>query len=346
MLGRSMLRLQLKHQPDHYVSLRAGLVTLGRDETNGLVLNSEDVSDFHAEVIVEDDSVVIADLLSREGTFVNDRRVAGRCTLEPWDVIRLGSVELELNDPRVTKPSVWALEVTHPTGRVDRFELASITSIGRDPGCDISLDSELLSRRHAEIRIARGYLEVTDLGSVNGTLLNGRPIDRAPAYARDQLTIDPYSFLVVGPSINSVNRDSWVSDRTMIKHSDDVESQLLEMDKDHGDIDETELLTIDIMAAYLVEESSLLPDPVITLTRNSIAFGRLPHIDVTLADRSVSKLHARLEFHSGEWFIEDCQSSNGVKVNGVDTLRTALQDGDVFKLGRATFRFHTGRSQG
>jgi pSer/pThr/pTyr-binding forkhead associated (FHA) protein len=340
---RSMLKLQLKHQPDQYVALRTGLVTLGRDETNGLVVDSEDVSDFHAEVIVEDDRVVISDLLSSAGTFVNDKRIGGRCTLQPWDVIRLGSIELELNDPSVTKPSVWALEVTHPTGRVDRFELASITSIGRDPGCDISLDSELLSRRHAEIRIARGYLEVTDLGSVNGTLLNGRPVEHAPVYARDQLTIDPYVFLIIGPAADSISRDSHESDRTMIKYSDDVENHSLETATVPEQIDETELLTIDAMTAYVVEESSLLSEPVVTLEKKSIAFGRLPDVDVTLADRSVSKLHARLRFHNGTWFIEDCNSRNGIKVNGADTSRAELQDGDLVKLGRATFRFHTGR---
>ena len=48
--------------------------------------------------------------------------------------------------------------------------------IGRHPDQDLTLDSSAVSGRHAELRLAKGELEIEDLGSTNGTLLNGRPI--------------------------------------------------------------------------------------------------------------------------------------------------------------------------
>ena len=91
-----------------------------------------------------------------------------------------------------------------------------------------------------------------------------------------------------------------------------------------------------------MEESDLLTDPNVPLAKNSLTFGRLPGTDVTLADRSVSKLHARLGLEAGEWVLEDCDSSNGVKVNGEEVKRSRLQDGDLFELGRASFRLRLG----
>jgi EAL domain-containing protein (putative c-di-GMP-specific phosphodiesterase class I) len=48
--------------------------------------------------------------------------------------------------------------------------------IGRQPDQDLSLDSSAVSGRHAELRAAAGELEIVDLGSTNGTLLNGQPL--------------------------------------------------------------------------------------------------------------------------------------------------------------------------
>jgi putative serine protease PepD len=55
--------------------------------------------------------------------------------------------------------------------------------IGRDPDCDLVLDDTLVSRRHAEIeRREDGRTYVSDLGSTNGTLLNGRRIATAEPF--------------------------------------------------------------------------------------------------------------------------------------------------------------------
>lgn len=50
-------------------------------------------------------------------------------------------------------------------------------AIGRDPSCDIPLDDAGVSRRHAEIRRVGDHFVVSDLGSKNGTLVQGERID-------------------------------------------------------------------------------------------------------------------------------------------------------------------------
>jgi hypothetical protein len=50
---------------------------------------------------------------------------------------------------------------------------AAPTTIGRLPDCTITIEDSNVSRNHAEVRAGRGAYLVVDLGSTNGTMLNG-----------------------------------------------------------------------------------------------------------------------------------------------------------------------------
>ena len=56
------------------------------------------------------------------------------------------------------------------------YTLSSDVVIGRRPECDILLKHVGVSRRHARIMMLDGCFYIEDLGSRNGTLVNGRPI--------------------------------------------------------------------------------------------------------------------------------------------------------------------------
>jgi len=51
--------------------------------------------------------------------------------------------------------------------------------VGRDPACHIHLDDETISARHARLRYHHGHWWVEDLGSTNGTRLNGQILTTA-----------------------------------------------------------------------------------------------------------------------------------------------------------------------
>jgi len=61
--------------------------------------------------------------------------------------------------------------------------------IGRVAGCDAVIDDSKASRRHARIIVEAGVVEIEDLGSSNGTLLNGKPVTRRLLRAGDQVQI-------------------------------------------------------------------------------------------------------------------------------------------------------------
>lgn len=62
-------------------------------------------------------------------------------------------------------------------------------TIGRAAGCDIALYDDSVSRRHAEIAVRAGVCLIRDLGSCNGTRLNGRFVTRARLRRGDVLEL-------------------------------------------------------------------------------------------------------------------------------------------------------------
>ncbi len=71
-------------------------MVLGRDPGSDLVVDDDQVSRRHLEVAVEDDRVVVADLGSANGTFVNDVLVVDPQALSPGDRIQVGQTLLEV----------------------------------------------------------------------------------------------------------------------------------------------------------------------------------------------------------------------------------------------------------
>jgi signal transduction histidine kinase len=71
-----------------------------------------------------------------------------------------------------------------------QFELSSPTvTVGRHSANAVSLHDTQVSRRHLEVRAAAHGYELHDLGSGNGTLLNGQPIRTAPLRSGDTITL-------------------------------------------------------------------------------------------------------------------------------------------------------------
>ena len=72
-----------------------------------------------------------------------------------------------------------------------RFEIAGgVAVLGRTKDCEIAIpDDASISRRHAEIRPDTGSFWIADLGSTNGTEVNGKRISRLELHSGDRITI-------------------------------------------------------------------------------------------------------------------------------------------------------------
>lgn len=74
-------------------------------------------------------------------------------------------------------------------------------TLGRSRDCDVFIPDQWLSRMHAEILRDPGGLQIMDLGSKNGTLVNGRKIDgRVPLRSGDVITLGDHNIGVGAPA--------------------------------------------------------------------------------------------------------------------------------------------------
>jgi pSer/pThr/pTyr-binding forkhead associated (FHA) protein len=75
-----------------------------------------------------------------------------------------------------------------------------LTLVGRKEDCDVRLDHKSVSKLHCVIVKTDGLLLLRDLGSTNGTRVNGQRVRRAALLPNDQITIANFKFRVqLGP---------------------------------------------------------------------------------------------------------------------------------------------------
>ena len=80
-----------------------------------------------------------------------------------------------------------------------RFRLDQpVTAAGRHLDSNIVLDDITVSRRHAEIRCERGEFRVVDVGSLNGTYVNGEPIHSAVLTNGDEIRMGKFRLMFFG----------------------------------------------------------------------------------------------------------------------------------------------------
>ena len=78
-------------------------------------------------------------------------------------------------EPEIDLPAEVYLEVTNSDREVSRFPVTKKTvTIGRDPGCDLHLDDQYVSRKHCQIVFRGDHFTVIDLGSLNKTVVKGK----------------------------------------------------------------------------------------------------------------------------------------------------------------------------
>ena len=104
--------------------------------------------------------------------------------------------------------------VQGPAGLHKEYPLESKTyRLGRGSECDISIDSEFMSKVHAVIRVFPDHIEIEDLNSRNGTFVNGVMVKKANLHVRDRISFQNITFEiktehVTHPSIFSERKKS------------------------------------------------------------------------------------------------------------------------------------------
>jgi pSer/pThr/pTyr-binding forkhead associated (FHA) protein len=168
-------------------------------EHDGRLGDDPEISRRHARVSRgADGRLTIEDLGSANGTFVNDERIDAPRTLVVGDVVKMGQTVLQVtsgsaDESEKPRPAAQA-PAAEPPAAIAETAAALVVTGGLAPGRRLTLNDELLigrgvtgegrlsddadlSRRHARVaRDARGRVTIEDLGSANGTFVNGQRV--------------------------------------------------------------------------------------------------------------------------------------------------------------------------
>ncbi len=184
-------------------------VGIGRLESNEICIREQHVSRQHASISYRDGVFVITDLGSANGVFVNDQRLTEPFPLTSGDEIRLYvpllrfDALMDAEDLREITEHSTRLGVTPTSGgrlTITSGAQANTTiplllnslTIGRattNADWDIALQDSSVSRPHARLDLINSVWVLTDLGSANGTRVNGTPVTEKGRALHDGDTI-------------------------------------------------------------------------------------------------------------------------------------------------------------
>ena len=113
-----------------------------------------------------------------------------------------------------------------------------LTLVGRNDDCDVRLDHKSVSKLHCLLVKTDGLVLVRDLGSTNGTRVNGQRVRRAALLPDDQLSIAAFRYKVRfgdGPDEPPTNGNAAPADgEAVASDSDELPSAATESDKPVG----------------------------------------------------------------------------------------------------------------
>ncbi len=302
--------------------VRKAEVSIGRDPENDIVIGDDTVSRKHAVLLYKNGKFTLRDLDSSNGTYVNDEKIT-EAVISNGDMIRFGQATFKFQLPRSAgsgqrtagsievKPVAW---LTGEKGVKHPLRLGKNT-IGREEDNTIVLGDAAVSRHHAVLYVEKNAFTIQDLGSSNGTFVNGERMGAG------RVRIKPGDSVRFGNQGLTLQEESSIDARKQgeEKHSKGADEKVAGA---HAE-------------AFLVDSNGKrLP-----LKKGETKVGRSPVSDIVIDDATASAHHAVIAFENGDFVLRDLGSTNGTLVNGAKIEVQSLRTGDVVQFGESRFIF-------
>jgi len=229
------MRLHFPNKEHADVIIAPGNTAVGAAPDNNVVVNKPGITAHHVSLAVSERSIVLAVRDAQARVHVNARPVREKALLRLGDTVSLDTVQFMLKPDRdesirtkVPAPAPAAGTPTPPPpgseeemnatrarlappkvvlrgvsgsyfGKIVPVRMRLV--IGRGSDCDLVLDEPEMSRRHAVIENSGDGIYLRDLGSANGTFVNGVQVRDAVLHPDDQIAFDQNRFLLEAPSL-------------------------------------------------------------------------------------------------------------------------------------------------
>jgi pSer/pThr/pTyr-binding forkhead associated (FHA) protein len=198
---------------------------IGREASSHLVVESDLVSRRHAEILRGPGGDSLLDL-SGNGVWVNGRRITAPVLLREGDLVRIGETEFRYHlpesgaapagagyrlgdtvvglqavrrpppmpepEPAAPAEPLATLLVKRGQRKGERLPVRSpVVNIGRGEFNDIALPDASISANHAKLQLKEGIWVLTDLGSTNGSRVDGETV-------RGDIALSPGAQIILG----------------------------------------------------------------------------------------------------------------------------------------------------
>ena len=218
--------------------------------------------------------------------------------------------------------SFGKLILTPTVGPRQEFSLAKATvTLGRATNSDVILEDRNVSRSHTVLKCDELGCELVDLGSANGTRVNGVRVDRA--------SLKPGDIITIGKNTLHFEADNPAADvETCIETPQDLETNLAETP-----------LQVHLEETGEPRLTVHLPGRTwdVSLARDTITIGRRPESDIVIESAYVSRQHARIERRGDSFLIRDLGGNVGTWLGDRRLTEYTFRPGDTIRFVRLTF---------
>jgi pSer/pThr/pTyr-binding forkhead associated (FHA) protein len=244
-----------------------------------------------------------------------------------------------------------------------RLSQTNVLTVGRQVGVHLLIDEGTVSRRHAELRYANGQYVLHDLGSTNGTYVNGERLAAHSAYvlkADDEVRFGKLiRFAFVLRTVSSETKRVSPGAMTMVGvtrlqdlslKTAPLGQPVLNADGSLQLPESAKVVPASVVAKFkdqpvlivlkATTEKDQLPLVYQLKMGKHIRLGRDKENDIDLEDIVISRQHAEIFPGPNGFYIRDLQSSNGVIVNQTKIDNPYhLSHGDRIVLGSSLLYF-------
>lgn len=241
-----------------------------------------------------------------------------------------------------------------------------VAVMGRNAFSDIHIDSGLLSRQHAEVRVAGEKVIIEDLNSTNGTYVNNMRIQAATELMHgDVVTVGHEKLMLIAPEkhdgstvftynlsqeaeeplnsapglANTCLQQSFPSPlawNAILSHTDEnaesLNKKIVQQALAQRVYDANETPAVLVVRSG-GEQGNVYDFPPVQAKNSAWELGRNKFVDVVIDHPTVSNRHAKIECDGERWLIADTNSTNGLKINKKRLVTGECKSGDVISLG-------------
>ena len=167
------------------------VITVGRSSSCHIVLDNPNVSSNHAKFIIDDSTITLEDSGSTNGTFVNGEKITSKKVTKDDQIAFSRNYNFDWGkiEPYI---KISKGEFTDVPGERLKTQIArekQVINIGRTSDNDLVINNIKVSRKHAKLEKKGNDWFLEDLGSSNGTFINGKKVKKERVTQKDVITI-------------------------------------------------------------------------------------------------------------------------------------------------------------